>query len=171
MAVSLLDWGWEIAVIGMAILSLLGVVLVSRLLPEQQYFTPKKGQLHNHNRQVFGHLKQRELWLAMIIGGLNFMLFVNLYTVMGFRLVEPPHSLSISLTSMIFLCYLSGTVTVKLSGFWSQIYSPISGMILGTTVSAIGMWVAAYNSLYAMLIGLLLISSGAFLLTHLRIRG
>jgi YNFM family putative membrane transporter len=160
MAVSLLDWGWEIAVIGMAILSLLGVVLVSRLLPEQQYFTPKKGQLHNHNRQVFGHLKQRELWLAMI-----------LYTVMGFRLVEPPHSLSISLTSMIFLCYLSGTVTVKLSGFWSQIYSPISGMILGTTVSAIGMWVAAYNSLYAMLIGLLLISSGAFLLTHLRIRG
>jgi hypothetical protein len=38
MAVTLLDWGWEIAVIGMAILSL----LVSRLLPEQQNFTPKK---------------------------------------------------------------------------------------------------------------------------------
>jgi YNFM family putative membrane transporter len=90
---------------------------------------------------------------------------------MGFRLVEPPHSLSISLTSMIFLRYLSGTVTVKLSGFWSQIYNPISGMVLGATVSAIGMWVAAYNSLYAMLIGLLLISSGAFLLTHLRMRG
>ena len=158
-------WGWEVAVIGMAIFSLLGALLVSRLLPEQQYFTPKKGQYHSHNRHVIGHLKQRELWLAMVIGGLNFALFVNLYTVMGFRLVAPPYSLSISLTSMIFLCYLSGTITAKLSGRWSQVYSPIKGVVLGTTVSAIGMWIAAYDSLYTMLIGLLLISSGAFF-TH-----
>ncbi len=55
----------------------------------------------------------------MLIGGFNFALFVNLYTVMGgFRLVAPPYLLSISLTSMIFLCYLSGTVTAKLSGRW-----------------------------------------------------
>jgi MFS family permease len=158
-------WGWEMAVIGMAVFSLLGALLVSRLLPEQQYFTPKKGQFRSHNRDVIGHLKQRELWLAMIIGGINFALFVNLYTVMGFRLVAPPYSLSISLTSMIFLCYLSGTITAKLSGRWSQVYSSINGMVLGTTVSAIGMWIAAYDSLYTMLIGLLLISSGAFF-TH-----
>jgi len=158
-------WGWEVAVVGMAIFSLLGALLVKQLLPEQQHFTPKKGQFRSHNRNVIDHLKQRELWLAMIIGGLNFALFVNLYTVMGFRLVAPPYSLSISLTSMIFLCYLSGTITAKLSGRWSQLYSPINGMVLGTTVSALGMWIAAYDSLYAMLIGLLLISSGAFF-TH-----
>lgn len=158
-------WGWEVAVIGMAIASLFGALLVNRLLPEQQYFTPKKGQFRNHNRNVIGHLKQRKLWLAMIIGGLNFALFVNLYTVMGFRLVAPPYSLSISLTSMIFLCYLTGTITAKFSGRWSQVYSPIYGMVLGTTVSVIGMWLASYDSLYAMIIGLLLISSGAFF-TH-----
>ena len=158
-------WGWEVAVIGMAIASLFGALLVNQLLPEQQYFTPKKGQFRNHNRNVISHLKQRKLWLAMIIGGLNFALFVNLYTVMGFRLVAPPYSLSISLTSMIFLCYLTGTITAKLSGRWSQVYSPIYGMVLGTTVSVIGMWLASYDSLYAMIIGLLLISSGAFF-TH-----
>ncbi len=158
-------WGWEVAVIGMSIASLLGALLVNRLLPEQQHFTPKKGQFRVHNRSVVGHLKQRKLWLAMIIGGLNFALFVNLYTVMGFRLVAPPYSLSISLTSMIFLCYLSGTITAKLSGCWSQVYSPINGMVLGTTVSVIGMWLASYDSLSVMLIGLLLISSGAFF-TH-----
>ncbi|PKI16591.1 MFS transporter [Colwellia sp. 12G3] len=158
-------WGWNIAVIGMAIFSLLGALLVSRLLPEQQHFTPQKGQFRNHNKSVIGHLKQRELWFAMLIGGVNFSLFVNLYTVMGFRLVAPPYSLSISLTSMIFLCYLSGTITAKLSGRWSQLYSPIKGMVLGTTVSAIGMWIAAYDSLYAMVIGLLFISSGSFF-TH-----
>lgn len=158
-------WGWKAAVIGMAIFSLLGALLVNRLLPQQQHFTPHKGRFLTHNRSVVGHLKQRELWFAMIIGGLNFALFVNLYTVMGFRLVAPPYSLSISLTSMIFLCYLSGTLTAKLSGRWSLNYSPINGMLLGTTVSALGMWIAAYDSLYAMLIGLLFISSGAFF-TH-----
>jgi MFS family permease len=158
-------WSWEVAVVGMALFSFLGALLVSRLLPKQQYFTPKKGQFRVHNRHLVNHLKQRELWLAMLIGGLNFALFVNLYTVMGFRLVAPPYSLSISITSMIFLCYLSGTITAKLSGRWSQIYSPISGMMLGTTMSLLGMCIAAYESLYAMLIGLLLISSGAFF-TH-----
>jgi len=158
-------YGWQVAVVGMAIVSLLGALLVYRLLPEQRYFTPKKGQFRSHNKNVIAHLKQPKLWLAMIIGGLNFALFVNLYTVMGFRLVAPPYSLSISLTSMIFLCYLSGTVTAKLSGRWSQVYSPINGMLLGTTLSAIGMWIATYNSLYAMFVGLLLISSGAFF-TH-----
>jgi YNFM family putative membrane transporter len=158
-------WGWQVAVIGMAIFSLIGVLLVNRLLPEQQHFTPKRGQFRTHNRSVVVHLKQHNLWLAMIVGGLNFSLFVNLYTVMGFRLVAPPFSLSISLTSMIFLCYLSGTITAKLSGRWTQFYSPINGMVLGTTLSALGMWVAAYESVYAMLIGLLLISSGGFF-TH-----
>jgi YNFM family putative membrane transporter len=158
-------WGWNIAVIGMAMSSLLGALLVNRLLPKQQHFIPQRGQFRSHNKRVVGHLKQRELWFAMLIGGLNFSLFVNLYTVMGFRLVAPPYSLSISLTSMIFLCYLTGTITAKLSGRWSQFYNPITGMVLGTTVSAIGMWVAAYDSLYAMVMGLLLISSGAFF-TH-----
>tara|TARA_R110001583_G_scaffold51161_9_gene159763 strand:+ start:98 stop:1294 length:1197 start_codon:yes stop_codon:yes gene_type:complete len=158
-------WSWEVAVIGMAVFSLLGAIVVSRLLPKQQYFTPKRGQFKAHNRHIVEHFKQRELWLAMLIGGLNFSLFVNLYTVMGFRLVAPPYSLSISITSMIFLCYLSGTITAKLSGRWSQRYSPISGMMLGTTMSLLGMCIAAYESLYAMLIGLLLISSGAFF-TH-----
>jgi MFS family permease len=158
-------WGWNMAVVGMAIISLVGALLVSRLLPKQQYFTPQRGQFHNQNKRVIGHLKQRELWFAMLIGGVNFALLVNLYTVMGFRLIAPPYSLSISLTSMIFLCYLSGTVSAKLSGSWSQNFSPIKGMLLGTTMSAIGMCIAAYDSLVAMVLGLLLIGSGGFF-TH-----
>ena len=35
-------WGWNIAVIGMAIASLLGALLVNRLLPKQQHFIAQK---------------------------------------------------------------------------------------------------------------------------------
>ncbi|KDM91793.1 MFS transporter [Photobacterium galatheae] len=158
-------WGWQGAVAGMAVLSLIGAIVVTRLLPPQQYFTPQRGQLRHHTKHVIRHLQQPALWIPMLIGGINFALFVNLYTVMGFRLVSPPYNLPVSWASMIFLCYLSGTLTAKLSGRWSIRYKPLNGMVLGTTISVLGMWVAALDSLSAMLVGLLLISSGAFF-TH-----
>ncbi|MGR5080042.1 MFS transporter [Photobacterium swingsii] len=163
-------WGWQTAVIGMAIFSFIGACAVWSLLPKQQHFTPpEKGfglsQLRAQHRFIVQHLKQRSLWLAMLIGGINFALFVNLYSVMGFRLVAPPYSMPLSITSMIFLCYLSGTITAKLSGWWSQSFNATSGMLLGSSVSLAGMWIAAVESIPAMLLGLLLISSGAFF-TH-----
>nr|WP_225445354.1 MULTISPECIES: MFS transporter [Photobacterium] len=158
-------WGWQGAVLGMALFSLVGALVVARLLPQQQHFTPQRGQLRHHTKHVIRHLQQPVLWIPMLIGGINFALFVNLYSVMGFRLVSPPYSLPVSWASLIFLCYLSGTLTAKLSGSWSIRYKPVSGMILGTTISALGMWVAALDSVSAMLSGLLLISSGAFF-TH-----
>lgn len=158
-------WGWQGAVLGMALFSLVGALVVARLLPQQQHFTPQRGQLRHHTKHVFRHLQQPVLWIPMLIGGINFALFVNLYSVMGFRLVSPPYSLPVSWASLIFLCYLSGTLTAKLSGSWSIRYKSVSGMILGTTISALGMWVAALDSVSAMLSGLLLISSGAFF-TH-----
>ncbi|HIF9160484.1 TPA: MFS transporter [Photobacterium damselae] len=158
-------FGWHAAVIGMAIFSLFGALLVNYLLPQQQHFVAKKGQLKQHTQAAIFHLRQPKLWFAMILGGINFALFVNLYSVMGFRLVAPPYNLPVSFASMIFLCYLTGTVTARLSGRWAEKFGSISGMVLGITISMLGMWVALIDSIYAMLIALLLISSGAFL-TH-----
>ncbi|MDW2132667.1 MFS transporter, partial [Vibrio sp. 2129(2023)] len=107
----------------------------------------------------------QRVWFAMLIGGLNFALFVNLYSVMGFRLVSAPHNVPVGLASLIFICYLGGTFSSRCAGHWSKRYSSILGMFLGAVVSMAGMWIAAFESLAAMLIGLLLISFGAFF-TH-----
>jgi predicted MFS family arabinose efflux permease len=98
----------------------------------------------------------------MLIGGANFALFVNLYTVMGFRLVSTPHSVPVGLASLIFLCYLAGTVSSKLSSRWTQRFDALSGILLGVSVSLIGMLVSAIDLIPFMLIGLVLISGGAF---------
>lgn len=155
-------WGWHVAVVAMSIFSLAGAILVCWLLPKQKNFKPRKGQLNVHLISVIEHLRIPVLRYAMLIGGVNFALFVNLYSVMGFRLVAEPYSVPVSWASMIFLCYLSGTVTARLSGQWSLKHSPVTGMILGTTISLLGMWVAAADSIAAMLAGLMLISSGSF---------
>lgn len=159
------QFGWQGAALVMAVFSLLVAILVYFLLPKQAHFTPSTGQLRQQTLSVFHHLRNPVLRIAMLIGGVNFALFVNLYTVMGFRLVAEPYSVPVSWASMIFLCYLSGTLSAKLSGRWTQHFRTIPGMVLGTVVSAVGMWVAALESIAAIVVGLLLISSGAFF-TH-----
>lgn len=160
-------FGWQAAVIGMAIFSLVVAILVTLWVPPQKNFTPKNIPLSSHIKEAINHIRTPKLWIAMLIGGLNFALFVNLYTVMGFRLVAEPFSLPVGLVSLIFLCYLTGTITSRLSGTWSQYFSPISGMVLGALVSFAGMLVALIPNVFAMLISLLLISSGAFFLHSL----
>ncbi|HGS5086679.1 TPA: MFS transporter [Vibrio parahaemolyticus] len=155
----------DVAIEVMMVVTLIGVICVHYLLPKQRNFTPSSSSLRHQNRVIIGHFRNQRVWFAMLIGGLNFALFVNLYSVMGFRLVSAPHTVPVGLASLIFICYLGGTFSSRCAGHWSKRYSSILGMFLGAVVSMAGMWIAAFESLAAMLIGLLLISFGAFF-TH-----
>ncbi|EPT1006345.1 MFS transporter [Vibrio parahaemolyticus] len=155
----------DVAIEVMMVVTLIGVICVHYLLPKQRNFTPSSCSLRHQNRAIIGHFRNQRVWFAMLIGGLNFALFVNLYSVMGFRLVSAPHNVPVGLASLIFICYLGGTFSSRCAGHWSKRYSSILGMFLGAVVSMAGMWIAAFESLAAMLIGLLLISFGAFF-TH-----
>ncbi len=155
----------DVAIEVMMVVTLIGVICVHYLLPKQHNFTPSSSSLRHQNRAIIGHFRNQRVWFAMLIGGLNFTLFVNLYSVMGFRLVSAPHNVPVGLASLIFICYLGGTFSSRCAGHWSKRYSSILGMFLGAVVSMAGMWIAAFESLAAMLIGLLLISFGAFF-TH-----
>ncbi|MBU2897654.1 MFS transporter [Vibrio hepatarius] len=158
-------FGWEQAVIAMAIITCFGALIVMTMLPTQRHFSPQGGMLRFHNRAVIKHFKNKTIMLAMLIGGINFALFVNLYSVMGFRLVEVPHSLPIGLASLIFFCYLPGTISSKLTSIWNRHYHPILGMVVGTSISLVGMLVAYVDHMPWMVLGLCLISFGAFF-TH-----
>ncbi|WP_342029463.1 MFS transporter [Vibrio sp. S9_S30] len=153
---------WQTAVLGMAVFSLLGAILVMRLLPTQRHFKPQSGLFFHHNRHVLQHWKVPKLRYAMLLGGINFAIFVNLYSVAAFRLVEPPYELPVGIASMIFLCYLAGTISARLSGLWRKHYSVVSGMVAGTVISAAGMLLAYIELLSALIGGLLLIGFGAF---------
>lgn len=155
----------HIAIEVMMVVTLIGVASVQYLLPKQRNFTPSSNTLRHQHRAIAGHFKNPKVWFAMLIGGLNFALFVNLYSVMGFRLVSAPHNIPVGLASLIFICYLGGTFSSRCAGHWSKRYSAIVGMLLGAVVSMAGMWIAAFESIAAMLIGLLMISFGAFF-TH-----
>jgi len=158
-------FGWQETLLIAAGFSLLGALLVLFLLPVQQNFKPQRGLFFHHNRSLIKHLSNKTLWFAMLIGGANFALFVNLYSVMGFRLVSEPYNLPIGLASLIFVCYLAGTLSSKLTANWNKHYAPIPGMVAGGLLSLAGMLIAIIDAIPFMMIGLILISFGAFF-TH-----
>jgi len=158
-------FSWQTAVISMAGFTTISAFVVMKLLPSQRHFKPQRGLFFHHNKSVLYHLRQPKLTLAMWIGGLNFALFVNLYSVSGFRLVAAPYHWPVSLASMIFLCYLAGTFSAKLSGFWAQSRSQTLGMAIGAGISLLGMLVAYIETIPSIVFGLLMISFGAFF-TH-----
>lgn len=158
-------FSWQIAASIIAVATLAGGITVLKSLPPQRYFKPQRGLFFHHNRQLVQHIKTPIVWYAMLIGGFNFALFVNLFSVVGFRLASAPYSLPSSYTSLTFLCYLAGTVTSQYSGRWAAKKHPVQGMILGTLVTGTGTCIAYIENIPMMLVGLLFISSGAFF-TH-----
>lgn len=158
-------FSWQMAAIIIAVLTLAGAFMVLKGLPQQKHFKPQRGMFFHHNRQLIQHIRNPQVWYAMLIGGFNFALFVNLFSVIGFRLSAEPYNLPSSLTSLTFLCYLSGTLSSRYSGQWATNRHPISGMVLGNIVTMAGMYLAYFESVPMMLAGLLLISTGAFF-TH-----
>lgn len=125
----------DVAIEVMMVVTLIGVICVHYLLPKQRNFTPSSSSLRHQNRAIIGHFRNQRVWFAMLIGGLNFALFVNLYSVMGFRLVSAPHNVPVGLASLIFICYLGGTFSSRCAGHWSKRYSSILGMFIGAVVS------------------------------------
>lgn len=155
-------FSWQFAVVVLSIATLIVALILQKWLPKEQVFLSKKLSFYTLLRELYQHTSNTSVWFAMLIGGLNFALFVNLFSVLGFRLTQAPFSLPTSVTSLIFLCYLTGTVTAKLSANWTERHSAIQGFYLGAGVSILGLLLAYFDSAVVIIASLLLISAGAF---------
>ena len=161
-------WSWQTAVVAMALISFTGALAVYWMLPKPRRFKPDTQiSLKSQLQQTLLHIQNPRLWVAMLIGGINFALFVNLFTVMGLRLVAPPYTMPVSVASMIFLCYLGGSISARMSGHWCKHHATNTGLFLGASISLLGTLVASYESIVAMIVGLVLVSSGSFFLHSL----
>ncbi|QUM90444.1 MFS transporter [Moritella sp. 36] len=146
----------------MSILSGIALLIIFPLILKQRHFIGRQGRLLHHAVQIVRHVKNPNLIFAMLIGGLNFSVFINIFSVMGFKLSAAPISLPASLLSLLFLCYLSGTLSAKLSGRWMHAHSLFSGLLLGIGISLVGLIILSQQTMLTIIIGLLVLSAGAF---------
>jgi YNFM family putative membrane transporter len=108
-------------------------------------------------------LKNTRLLIAFVVGVLNFMIFLSLYSYTIFILTDKPYSLSSSWLGLLFLTYLSGTIGSALVGKIDHKIFCAQGIILGTLLIMIGTAITLYDNFFATIGGLLVNGFGFFI--------
>jgi MFS transporter, YNFM family, putative membrane transport protein len=111
------------------------------------------------------HLKDTQMRLAFIIGGLAFFVMVNQFSFIQLHLMAAPYELSRFQATLIFLCYLSGTLASYLSARLIAKYGSLPLFKLALGLMLAGSTLTLFNSLTTIVMGFLLTAAG-FFLTH-----
>ncbi|MDO5691852.1 MAG: MFS transporter [Pseudomonadota bacterium] len=113
--------------------------------------------------QTAGPDPNRWLRLRMfLVGGFGMAAFVGVYNVTTYRVAGEPFGLGPGFTGLIFLTYLSGTLTSAVVGRWVQRWSIARVMLPAVVVAALGIAITLIDSVWAIVGGLLVLSAGFF---------
>lgn len=180
-------WGWQMSFAVIGGISLLLLAALWQLLPRQRRFVAQPFHPASMLAGLGRHLRNPRLWPVFLLGGLNFFIFVNLYSYMTFRLSAAPWSLGSQWLGLLFLTYLAGTFGASQSGRLAQRLAARRGqslaqgaqrqeeqdgaqrrgqaltMMLGTALLILGTLVTLSHSFIGMLAGLSLNAFGFFL--------
>ncbi|MBF7052109.1 MFS transporter [Halomonas sp. KAO] len=154
--------GSAAAFLAVGLITLVGVAVFWRLLPPARGFTPRRFELSGALADLRAHLGNPLLLSAYLLGGLNFLIFINQYSYITFRMAAPPFNLGSTLLGLIFLTYLGGTLGSSLSGRLVRHLSQPACMMMGIAIFMAGTLVTLADSLLLILLGLTLNAFGFF---------
>ncbi|WP_280553250.1 MFS transporter [Halomonas sp. 25-S5] len=144
-------------------MTLVGLALFWKLLPAARAFTPRRFGLRGALADLGSHLRNPLLLGAYLLGGINFLIFINQYSYITFRLADPPFGLGTRVLGLIFLTYLGGTLGSSLSGRLAARWSQPACMMLGILILIVGTAVTLAGSLWWIIAGLTVNAFGFFL--------
>ena len=151
------------AFLAVGLITLIGCVVFWRLLPNSRAFTPQRFELRKAAIDLLSHLRSPVLLAAYCLGGINFLIFINQYSYITFRLAAEPYQLAASGLGLIFLTYLGGTFGSMISGRLAGRFSPAACMMVGVVILMLGTAITLFDSLVLIIIGLSVNAFGFFL--------
>lgn len=160
--------GWRAGLAVVAVVGALAAVLFWLLVPEPRGFvrpTPAgptgPGTLRLRTRILF-QLRDPTM-LALYAQGLLLMgAFAAVYNYLGFRITAPPFLLPAAFVSLLFLAYLSGTLSSRFSGALVTRFGPLRVILGGIAVLLAGLALLASDALPVLVVGLVLFTIGCF---------
>lgn len=155
-------YDWQTAFLALGVFSAVLLLIFAVMLPASTQFKPSPANLRVMLADCQRHLRNPMLLGAYCIGGLNFLMFCNLYTFMTYRLSEEPFALPAGVLGLLFLTYLSGSVSSAASGRISLKLGQSRSMLLGIVLTMMGVGLTLSNHLQLIVLGLLVCSSGFF---------
>jgi len=156
---------WQTVFIVVTVINLTITSYFIFALPASSAFIPQKLRFNTTIKRLYGHLCNRQLLVAYLIGSLHFMLVLTLYTYIIFVLADAPYSLSSSWLGLLFLTYASGTIGSAFIGIIDKKITCAQRINMGTCFIIVGTLCTLQGSL-AMIIGGLLINTFGFFVAH-----
>jgi YNFM family putative membrane transporter len=156
-------WGWRAAALAVSVLAAAAAVLFLVLVPQARGFTAAAASgFRGALRTLAGHGRNPRLLALYIQAFLLMGGFVAVYNYLGFRLSGEPFSLPATAISLIFLAYLSGTVSSRWAGGLTLRFGRRNVLISGTVLMVAGLALTLTQVLALILVGLLLFTGGFF---------
>lgn len=156
-------WGWPASFLVIGGLSLCILAAFALLLPPSRHFKPKALRPSALVDDLVRHARNPIIISACLVGGLNFLVFINLYSYITFLLSAPPYNLSPVWLGLLFLTYLSGTLTAGVSGRLVAGRSQPLMMAAGLLILVTGTLLTLMPQLEAIVIGMVINAIGFFL--------
>jgi len=156
-----LDWRHAMGVVGVT--GLLAALLFIWLLPASRRFVPRRGNgLAAVREGLSRHLRHPPLMGLFAVGCLLMGAFVTVYNYMGFRLLQPPFSLSQTFIGAIFVVYLVGIAASTLFGRLADHHGRGPMLTLGTLLALGGLLLTLSGNLAVIVAGLVVFTFGFF---------
>ncbi|HEX5561694.1 MAG TPA: MFS transporter [Nocardioidaceae bacterium] len=156
---------WRAGVTLLAVAATAATVLFTRLLPPARRPTPTSTGPRHHAGEVRDLLRDPGVVRLCVLAFLLMGGFVACYNYLTFRLESPPLHLSTTITSLLFLAYLAGTVSSPVAGRLSDRFGPRRPALLGIALSVGGLALMLPDRMPTIAIGLLVFTAG-FFATH-----
>ena len=129
-------FGWRTSFVAFGVLTLAGAVAIGKFLPGGPSMHRAEGVGSAPGR--FGHLADRRLLGAFLIGGCCFFAFIGVFTYLPYYLSAAPFGLSTAAVSSVYVVYLAGVVA-------SLATARLSRRVHGRILMATGLGVAAFG--------------------------
>lgn len=155
-------WGWRAAALAVSVLATLAAVAFLVLVPRAQGFVSARTSLGGAVRTLGGHLGNIRLLALYVQAFLMMGGFVAVYNYLGFRLSGDPFNLPATLISLIFLAYLSGTVSSRWAAGLTTRFGRRNVLLAGLALSTAGLALTLAPYLPLILAGLVVFTGGFF---------
>ncbi|WP_083266279.1 MFS transporter [Arthrobacter sp. U41] len=156
-------WGWRAGALAVSLLAAAAAALFLVLVPQARGFTAAAASgFRGALRTLAGHGRNPRLLALYVQAFLLMGGFVAVYNYLGFRLSGEPFSLPATIISLIFLAYLSGTVSARWAGALTARFGRRTVLIAGTVLMAAGLALTLTELLALIMVGLLLFTAGFF---------
>lgn len=160
---ALSDWvGWRQAIAAAGAVGFAGAALIALGLPASRERARRAPNLTGLGRSIGAHLAEPGLRLLFAEGFLLMGAFVCAYNYAGFRLAEPPFSLSQTKIGLVFVLYLLGALSSTAMGDLAGRYGRRRVLWIAIAIQLAGVVVTLPDNLVAVIAGIGLITWGFF---------